>query len=136
MNLPVNFKKTVQAIREDMIFDSRSLNLFDAKVVSKKQGIANLDQVREIILEDEIRFDMRVFHNGFGWIGRTCEEEASCGTAHCIAGWLQVCSTDPTVREADPEVAGAICAPQAVHMFYQSHDRARKWLINREYAKE
>jgi hypothetical protein len=68
---------------------------------------------------------------------RSCAEETLCGTTHCLAGWLQVCSTNPKVREL-PEAlhAGIIEAPIASHMFFREESEALKWLTDREYATE
>jgi hypothetical protein len=105
-------------------------------IVTREESIAALDKVREIILDNQARLAMDHWHSDSGWVKRTCAEEATCGTTHCLAGWLQVCSTKPELRNAETIVAGAVLAPQAAMsgMFFESNKRALKWLQEREYA--
>jgi hypothetical protein len=107
---------------------------FDIPPVDPEQAIKNLDTVAEIILSDPRRLYMEHWHGESSWMDRTCAEEATCGTTHCLAGWLQVCSTDPKVRKLAPNVAGFIQAPVAAKMFYESNERVIEWLSKREYA--
>lgn len=109
---------------------------FDIPLATPEQAIANLDQVREIILEDQGRLRMEHWHEDDGWQKRTCAEEAVCGTTHCLAGWLQVCATDERVRKIEPRLAGMLQAPVAAKMFIATNRRALGWLAAREYAKE
>ena len=109
---------------------------FDIPPVSREQAIKNLDVVAEIILDDPKKhLNMGDWHTTEEWQERTCAEEATCGTTHCLAGWLQVCSTDPKVRKLAPSAAGFVQAPMAARMFYESDERVIEWLKNREYAK-
>jgi uncharacterized protein YjbI with pentapeptide repeats len=111
----------------------------DAKPLPRatpEQAIENLDKVREIIIDNADRLDMGVWHHGYDWKDRTCAEEAVCGTAHCLAGWLQVCATDPTIRTMDPHRAGILQAPIASKMFFRSDDVALEWLRDRKYVAE
>ena len=101
-----------------------------------EQSIENLDKVRAIILDNSERLDMNSWHADSRWQRKTCGEEVACGTAHCLAGWLQVCATDPEVRNTDPELAGARQAPVASKMFYRSAGEVLKWLENRTYVLE
>jgi hypothetical protein len=114
-------------------------NLADAnlaiKPAEKEQAVKNLDTVAEIILENEERLQMNHWHGGTEWRDRTCAEEAVCGTTHCLAGWLQVCSTDPEIRKLDTQLAGTLLAPQAAKMFFREAPEVLDWLRNREYAK-
>ena len=73
---------------------------------------------------------------GDSWRDRTCAEEAICGTTHCLAGWLQVCSTDPEIRRKDPEHAGFLCAPIAAPLFFSESAKVLTWLRDREYVKQ
>ena len=100
------------------------------------EAIANLDKVREIILDNKERLQMAMWHDSHEWRTRTCAEEAICGTSHCLAGWLQVCSTDDRVRQMEPHIAGYICAPVAAKMFYQDNQATLEWLRERKYAEE
>ena len=111
-------------------------DLGDIKPATPEQAIANLDKVREIILAEPERLQMNHWHEDEAWIDRTCAEEASCGTTHCLAGWLQVCSTDPEVRKLEPNLAGIILAPVASRLFYSTDEEVMRWLENRDYAKE
>jgi hypothetical protein len=110
--------------------------VLDAPVATDEQAVANLDRVREIILDDKARLEMNHWHADDAWQSRTCAEEAVCGTTHCLAGWLQVCSTDEKIRKLTPEVAGVLLAPVASKMFYREADEVLGWLEKREYVGE
>ena len=99
------------------------------------QAIANLDKVREILVGASDRLNMGSWHGGSGWKTKTCAEEAVCGTSHCLAGWLQVCATNPEIREMDAQLAGILQAPVAAKMFFRDGDEVLAWLTEREYAK-
>ena len=120
--------------------DLRGSNLrganFDIEPVSTEQAIKNLDVVGEIILDKADRLEMGHWHKTNDWVKRTCIEEAQCGTTHCLAGWLQICSTDGKIRNLSPALAGTLLAPIASHMFYKTNDEVLTWLRNRDYAKE
>ena len=109
---------------------------FGIPLATPEQAIKNLDVVAELILSDPKTLYMDHWHETDEWKARTCAEEAVCGTSHCLAGWLQVCSTDPKVRELAPNIAGFIQAPQAAKMFYKTNGEVLDWLKNREYANE
>ena len=106
------------------------------KRATPEESVANLDKVREIILDNEARLQMGHWHDGNEWVKRTCAEEAVCGTSHCLAGWLQVCSTDEAVRKLDPHLAGIVSAPVAAKMFFRENDETLEWLRERKYAGE
>ena len=60
-----------------------------------------------------------------------------CETTHCLAGWLQVCSTDKKVRaEPDTMLAGIMAAPIASKMFFSDGDTVLTWLSERKYVAE
>jgi hypothetical protein len=101
-----------------------------------EQAIENLDKVREILLDNRTRLDMSDWHSGDDWHNKTCAEETLCGTTHCLAGWLQVCSTHPEIRAIDAQLAGLLCAPVAAKMFFKGNDEVLDWLEKREYAKQ
>ena len=101
-----------------------------------KQSIENLDKVREIILDNADRLDMNLWHGGNEWRNRTCAEESVCGTSHCLAGWLQVCSTEPALKEISAELAGIMSAPVASKMFYSDNRETLEWLRDRKYVAE
>jgi hypothetical protein len=103
---------------------------------TKDEAIANLDKVREIILDNAALLEMGHWHDAKSeWQKHSCAEEAVCGTTHCLAGWLQVCSTDKKVRKLDPFIAGCVSAPVAAKMFYKDNREVMDWLRDREYAK-
>ena len=79
---------------------------------------------------------MDTWHTDDSWKEKSCAEEAVCGTTHCLAGWLQVCSTDQEIRNKIPEIGGALQAPIAAKMFYRGADEVTAWLKDREYVKE
>ena len=108
-----------------------------AKHATPEESIANLDKVREIVLDNAERLNMGIWHGDEGWKDRTCAEETICGTSHCLAGWLQVCSTDEKVRKMpDPHLAGVISAPVAAKMFFRESKETFEWLKDRKYADE
>ncbi len=111
--------------------------IFDIPPASDEQAVKNLDQVRGLILEDKKLLNMSHWHDDDSeWEKHTCAEEAVCGTTHCLAGWLQVCSTDEKIRKLDPALAGTLLAPVAAKMFYANDAGVIGWLQTREYAKE
>ena len=102
-----------------------------------EQAIENLDRVREIILDNKDRLNMRHWHGDDEWQSRTCAEETLCGTTHCLAGWLQVCSTEPAIRNhPSAQLAGVLAAPVASKMFFRSDAEALDWLDKRKYVEE
>ena len=106
----------------------------DIKPASAEDAIFNLDTVRDIILGNPRTLEMQHWHSNNEWTERTCEEEKKCGTTHCLAGWLQVCSTDAEIRKLPAALAGTLLAPVATKMFYETNERCLEWLKNREYA--
>ena len=101
---------------------------------TSEQAIENLDKVRAIILDDKARLEMGHWHQNSDWRERTCAEETLCGTTHCLAGWLQVCTTEPALKGIDAELAGILAAPVASKMFFRGQDEVLNWLEKREYA--
>ena len=80
---------------------------------------------------------MGLWHGDEAWKDRTCAEETLCGTTHCLAGWLQVCSVEPEVRDLMPvQWAGFLAAPIAAKMFYRRDDEVKSWLEERKYVAE
>ncbi|MDQ0571511.1 hypothetical protein QFZ42_003345 [Variovorax paradoxus] len=101
-----------------------------------EQAIESLDKVRAIVLDDEARLNMGHWHGTDEWRGRTCAEEAVCGTTHCLAGWLQVCTTEPALKTLEPQLAGILAAPIASKMFFRGDSEALEWLRDRKYVAE
>ena len=101
-----------------------------------QQAIENLDKVREIVMDDRARLFMGHWHGSDEWKERTCAEETLCGTTHCMAGWLQVCTTEPALKNIETALAGTLAAPVAAKMFYRSDEEAFKWLESRAYVAE
>ena len=116
--------------------DLRGANGEPIKHATPEEAVANLDKVREIILDNEERLNMGGWHGDYEGQKRTCAEEAVCGTSHCLAGWLQVCSTDENVRKLDPHLAGIVTAPVAAKMFFREADEVLAWMKERKYAEE
>jgi hypothetical protein len=106
------------------------------KTATNEQAIENLDKVRAIIMDNRERLQMGHWHGDDAWKERTCAEETLCGTTHCMAGWLQVCSTDPAIRDMPPRRAGLFAAPIASKMFYRDGETAYKWLESRQYVQD
>ena len=101
-----------------------------------EQAIENLDKVREIVMDDQARLDMGLWHKDEGWRERTCAEEAVCGTTHCLAGWLQVCTTESALKKIDTQLAGILTAPVAAKMFFRAQATTFEWLRDRKYVTE
>ncbi|MDM0041840.1 pentapeptide repeat-containing protein [Variovorax sp. J22R193] len=101
-----------------------------------EQAIENLDKVRAIVLDDQSRLNMGHWHGNDEWRNRSCAEEAVCGTTHCMAGWLQVCTTEPALKNLEPQLAGILAAPIASKMFFRDDATALKWLTDRAYVAE
>jgi hypothetical protein len=117
--------------------DLSGADLRGAERASDEAAIANLDKVREIILDDAKRLEMRHWHDDNSqWRDKTCAEEMLCGTTHCLAGWLQVCATDDAVRSMETQIAGIVQAPVAAKMFFRGSDEVIDWLRDRKYVAE
>ena len=107
------------------------------KQSTPEESIAALDKVAAIILDNSKRLEMGQWHEtGSNWRNHSCAEETACETTHCLAGWLQVCSTDPDIRSLDPQTAGTLCAPVASKMFFKGSDAVLSWLKDRKYVAE
>jgi hypothetical protein len=87
-------------------------------------------------MDNASRLEMGHWHSDMTWKQRTCAEETLCETTHCLAGWLQVCSTDKNLRSLDPQFAGALAAPIAAKMFFRGGDETLEWLRERKYVAE
>lgn len=93
--------------------------------------------MREIIIDNAERLEMDHWHQDDEWRKRTCAEETLCQTTHCLAGWLQVCSTEPAIRDAfDTQMAGIMAAPVAAKMFFRKDDEVLTWLRDRSYVSD
>ena len=99
------------------------------------EEIARLDAVREVVLKNPRRLRMDTWHSDEWDATHTPEEEHTCGSAHCIAGWLQALCPDPAIRELDPRAAGFKLAPVSSFMFFKSDAVALDWLEHRRYAE-
>jgi len=99
-------------------------------------AIENLDKVREIIIDNANRLEMGNWHSSDEWKNRTCAEETMCETSHCLAGWLQICSTNTELRDLDPQLAGTLAAPIAAKMFFRENSETLDWLKERKYVAE
>ncbi len=118
--------------------DLAGANLAGAKnfPVPSPEEIMRLDEVREIVLKKPERLVMSSWHSGNWTPDHTPQEEHSCGSAHCIAGWLQALCDDPKVRQMDPCAAGEKLAPASSYMFTASDPVALQWLKDRGYARQ
>ncbi|MBI2724611.1 MAG: pentapeptide repeat-containing protein, partial [Polaromonas sp.] len=127
------------AVLSDAVLSGAVLSDADGKQLPRatpEQAIENLDKVREIVLDNEDRLDMDHWHGDNEWRNRTCAEETLCGTTHCMAGWLQVCTTEPALKKVSAQLAGALAAPIASKMFYRGNVEALEWLRDRKYVAE
>ena len=113
-------------------------NLAGAKNLPKPspEEIMRLDEIREIVLARPERLDMSDWHSGNWEPEHTPQEEHACGSAHCIAGWLQALCDDPKIREMDAQEAGWKLAPAAAAsgIFFVSDELAREWFDKRKYV--
>ena len=101
-----------------------------------EQAIENLDKVRAIVLDNRDRLRMGHWHGDDSWREKTCAEETLCGTTHCLAGWLQVCTNEPALKNVPAQLAGVLAAPVASKMFYRGNKEALAWLESRAYVAE
>ena len=112
-------------------------DLRGADRATDEQAVTNLDKVRAIILDNAARLEMGHWHDDASeWRTKTCAEEALCDTTHCLAGWLQVCSTDDKVRSMDAQMAGIVSAPVAAKMFFRGAGEVIDWLTERKYVSD
>ena len=117
--------------------DLRGADLRGETRATDEQSIENLDKVRAIIMDNAARLDMGHWHDDNSeWHDKTCAEEVLCDTTHCLAGWLQVCTTDPDIRAMEPQLAGIVQAPVAAKMFFRGGDEVLGWLKDRKYVAE
>ena len=111
----------------------------DARVSgnASPEEIMRLDEVRAIVINSPERLRMDGWHDEKWTPEHTPKEEHECGSAHCIAGWLQALSDDPKVRTMEPEKAGMQLAPTAAAsgIFFVDDDIALEWLKERKYAQ-
>jgi len=113
----------------------RGADLGGAEAATPEKSIENLDKVRAIVMDNRARLEMGHWHEDDAWKERTCAEETLCETTHCLAGWLQVCSTEEAVRnERDPQLAGIKAAPIAAKMFFRQPEEVFSWLEDRKYV--
>ena len=101
------------------------------------EEIMRLDEVREIVLNNPKRLRMSGWHSGNWNPNHTPQEEHACGSAHCIAGWLQALCDDKDMREVNPQFAASTLAPVAAAsgIFFVDDDMALEWITERRYAK-
>jgi hypothetical protein len=114
--------------------DLAGANLAGAEWEATPEEIERLDAVREIVLAKPERLRMSTWHSDEWTPDHTPEEERTCGSAHCIAGWLQALSSDPAIRMMDAEAAGRKLAPVASGLFYADDDTVLGWFKERMYA--
>ena len=130
-------EKAVQARADLSGADLSSADLRGETRATDEQSIENLDKVRAIIMDNAARLDMGHWHDDNSeWHDKTCAEEVLCDTTHCLAGWLQVCTTDPDIRAMEPQLAGIVQAPVAAKMFFRGGDEVLGWLKDRKYVAE
>ena len=101
------------------------------------EEIMRLDEAREIVLAKPERLVMADWHSDTWNPTHTPEEEHKCGSAHCIAGWLQALSPDQKLREIEAQDAARQLAPVAAAsgIFFVDDAMAFEWLKERRYAK-
>ena len=98
------------------------------------EEIERLDAVREVVLAQPKRLNMGIWHGEKWDYTHTPEEEHSCHTPHCLAGWLQALSPDAEIRKMSPQGAGKKLAPFAAGLFFSDNETVMDFLENRRYA--
>lgn len=48
-----------------------------------------------------------------------------CGTAHCLAGWLQAVCGGEAMADLDASIAGSMLAPRHAGLFFADEDAVR-----------
>lgn len=96
------------------------------------EQIERLDRVRSRVLANPDYLDMGCYH-GEEW-SPDAEPGDDCGTAHCIAGWLQVDEEDPELRKMLPAQYIDLNFSCIAHVIYTSDEFALEWLRDRRYA--
>lgn len=113
--------------------DLRKADLRDVTgIATREECIARLDEIRAHVIEHNDRLDMTCWHAS-AW-SPTTEPAHACETAHCLAGWAQALSHDASIRQLHPTTAGVRLIPLAAGMFWETDERVRDWLTDREYA--
>jgi hypothetical protein len=93
-----------------------------------EESDAMLAKIAELVLAKPERLDMGAWH-GEAWDAtHTPEEEHSCKTTHCMAGWAQALCPVPFIRRMDAQHAGLLLIPTAVHMFHATNEEALEFL--------
>ncbi len=98
-------------------------------LATPEESEAMLAKIAEVVLSQPKRLNMAHWH-GQSWDATHTppEEEHSCGTAHCLAGWAQALCPVPLIRRMDPERAGIMLIPTAAHMFRKTDAEALEFL--------
>jgi uncharacterized protein YjbI with pentapeptide repeats len=82
-------------------------------LASPEEEAANIAAAVEAIAAEPQHWDQAVWHGG-GFDPAAAVAVGSCGTAHCLAGWLQtLLPIGDERRELDPETCGWVLAPRA-----------------------
>lgn len=97
------------------------------------EQIELLDRIRARIMADPASLDMAWWH-GDGWSPYVRPGDA-CGTAHCLAGWVQVLATDGAIRRMSAKSAMAAALPCAYHLIFAPDDLVMRYLSERQYAR-
>lgn len=95
-------------------------------VATASQESALWARIRTIILAERGVLNMQDWHADYGWTAALpstdAEAEAvACGTAHCLAGWAQALSRDPSTRNDTPTAqVGSKLLPRHAYLFGES----------------
>ena len=82
-------------------------------LASPEEEAANIAAAVEAIAAEPQHWDQAVWHGG-GFDPADAVAVGSCGTAHCLAGWLQtLLPIGDERRKLDPEACGWVLAPRA-----------------------
>lgn len=128
---------------------------------SRETQIAVLDKIREIVMARPEQFDMSKWHGEIPHLRLTNEnnvfykphlerrkifaEHGSCGTSHCIAGWVEVLIAampemkleqyvDWTHQPSTTAMIASQILPDFESVFYRTNAQGYFWLENRVYA--
>ena len=108
----------------------------ESQLRPREEEIAMLDRIRGIVLADPDRLDMNEWHGEEWTPDCPIDGEVTCGTTHCLAGWAQALTTDPTLRTMPAQIAGKNLLPRSGHLFFANEERVLQYLRDREYATE
>jgi len=96
-----------------------------------EKEVEYLKKLKPIISSDKLV--MSTWHENDNWKNQTVEEVMTCGTTHCVAGWIQIFEKDK-YNNMSAEECGNICAPNLKNLFFKSEKEVES-VINTFFNK-